>query len=255
MFSTEFNGYNKQEVDNQIASLKAQHEKALMEERLKVLEAEKNMLALKNKYVEMERREQKLIAIIKGVKKLQIEGNRNIDVLRGEQLRVIYSRMQSFLQDLIDRYPSIALNSSYKKLIADIESVIDKTNAKKDEIVSTGTENDPMRILLSKMQEKKVQDSPREVRIERVDRVYDKPSQIKPVTSMTLEENDNYDNLVDKFLNTQPEEQQEKTVKFQSNGFDLKEAINPKDDLEEIMKAFEFYSKDDNKANPSDYDF
>ena len=130
MFSTEFNGYNKQEVDNQIASLKAQHEKALMEERLKVLEAEKNMLALKNKYVEMERREQKLIAIIKGVKKLQIEGNRNIDVLRGEQLRVIYSRMQSFLQDLIDRYPSIALNTSYKKLIADIESVIDKTNAK-----------------------------------------------------------------------------------------------------------------------------
>ena len=88
-----------------------------------------------------------------------------------------------------------------------------------------------------------------------MDRVYDKPSQIKPVTSMTLEENDNYDNLVDKFLNTQPEEQQEKTVKFQSNGFDLKEAINPKDDLEEIMKAFEFYSKDDNKANPSDYDF
>ena len=43
MFSTEFNGYNKKEVDNYIASLKSEHEKALMNERLKVLEAEKKI--------------------------------------------------------------------------------------------------------------------------------------------------------------------------------------------------------------------
>ena len=28
------------------------------------------------------------------------------------------------------------------------------------------------------------------------------------------------------------------------SGFDLKEAVNPKDDLEEIMKAFDFYNDD-----------
>ena len=122
---------------------------------------------------------------------------------------------------------------------------------KKGEIVKTGTQNDPMRLLLSKMNEKKVQEEcPREIKIERVERVdriernYERPSQIKPVTEMQLEENDNYDNLVDKFLNTAPVEEDPKVAKIQSNGFDLKEAINPKDDLSEIMKAFDFYSDD-----------
>ena len=30
-------------------------------------------------------------------------------------------------------------------------------------------------------------------------------------------------------------------------GFDLKEAINPKEDLDEIMKAFDFYNDDKKK--------
>ena len=49
MFSTEFNGYNKNEVDKYIADLKATYEKSLMEEKLKVLEAERKVLEYKNK--------------------------------------------------------------------------------------------------------------------------------------------------------------------------------------------------------------
>lgn len=253
MFSTEFNGYKKQEVDNYIASLKAEHEKALMEERLKVLEAEKKILDFKKKSDDVINREKNIMTALESFKKFQAEGSRNIEVLRVEQLRMVYLQLQEFLYDLNEKYPGILINNSYKKLISDIENILEKTEAKRNEIISTGTENDPMRILLNKMQEKKVQESPREIRIERVDRVYDRPSQIKPVTSMKLEENDNYDTLVEKFLNTQPEEQP-RSMKIQSNGFDLKEAVNPKDDLNEIMKAFDFYS-DDNKANPNDYDF
>ena len=37
MFSNEFNGYNKKEVENFISSFKAENEKKLMEERLKGL--------------------------------------------------------------------------------------------------------------------------------------------------------------------------------------------------------------------------
>lgn len=254
MFSTEFNGYNKKEVDNYIASLKSEHEKALMNERLKVLEAEKKMLDLKKKSADIINREKNIMSVLESFKKSQAEGNRNIEVLRGEQLRMIYFQLQEFLYDLNEKYPNLLNNSSYKKLIGDIENILHNTEEKKNEIISTGTENDPMRILLSKMQEKKVQEAPREVRIERVDRGYDRPSQIKPVTSMKLDDNDNYDTLVEKFLNTKPEEKQPKSIKIQSNGFDIKEAVNPKEDLNEIMKAFDFYS-DDNKANPSDYDF
>ena len=252
MFSSEINGYKKQEVDQYLSNLKSSHEKALMAEKLKVLEAEKKLLDLKNKSTEIEKREKNILSMLESFKRFQAEGNRNIEVLRGEQLRMIYLRLQKFLEGLDGQYPGILLNSSYKKLVADIETILAQTDEKRNEIVSAGTENDPMRILLSKMQEKRVtQDQPREIKIERKDFRELKsgqdhsPSQIKPVCDIELNENDKYDTLVDKFLNTEPEEEQPKSLKIQSTGFDIKEAINPKDDLSEIMKAFDFYSGDD----------
>ncbi len=253
MFSSDIYGYNKNEVDKFISNLKAEHEKALMEEKLKVLEAEKKVLETKNKAQEIENRSKNIFSLLESYKKAQAEGSRNIDVLRGEQLRMVYVQLQSLLLDLNRRCPGVLVNSSYKKLITEIETILASTQAKKEEVIETGTENDPMRVLLSKMQGKKVQENPKEVRIERADtrefREKDKPSLIKPVVDMELSEEDNYVNLVDKFLNTQPPEEEPKTLKIQSTGFDLKEAVNPTDDLSEIMKAFDFYSKDSNDEN------
>lgn len=255
MFSTEFNGYKKKEVDEYISQMKADHERALMEEKLKVLESEKKLLDYKNKSVEIERREKNIMTALESFKRFQAEGSRNIEVLRGEQLRVVYVQMQNLFEQLNNQFPGLLLNSSYKKLIEDVENILSKIEAKKEEIVNTGTENDPMRILLNKMKEKKVS-QPREIKIERndfkdfrndINSIEHAPSQIKPVCDLQLKEGDEYDNLVDKFLNTQPAEEQPKSLKIQSNGFDLKEAVNPKDDLSEIMKAFDFYTDDENK--------
>lgn len=254
MFSKELNGYNIKEVDEYIANLKAEHEKALMEEKLKVLNVAKKLLDVRKKTDFVVNKEKNIMNALESFKKSQAEGNRNIELLRTEQLRVIYLNLQEFLHSLDEKYPGVLFNSSYKKLITEIENVLHKTEAKKDEIISLGTENDPMRNLLNKMQEKMTQNPVREIRIERTDKEFDKANQIKPVTSMTLDKNDQYDNLVDKFLNTEPEEVERRSLQPKNSGFDLKEAINPKDDLEEIMKAFDFYS-DDNKANPDDYDF
>lgn len=242
MFSSEIYGYNKNEVDEYIAKLKTEHERALMQEKLKVLENEKKMLELKKN---IENREQNILNVLESYKKAQAEGTRHIEALRGEQLRMVYLHLQTFLQDLNTKVPGVLLNSSYKKLIADIETILDSTDSKKEEFIGAGTENDSMRILLSKMQGKKTQEAPKEVRIERTNYYKDKPSLIKPVTDMELEANDDYDNLVDKFLDSKPPEPQPKSLKIQSSGFDLKEAINPKQDLSEIMKAFDFYSDDD----------
>lgn len=253
MFSSDIYGYNKSEVDKYISNLKSDYEKALMEEKLKVLDAEKKVLEVKNRAQEIENRSKNIFALLESYKKAQAEGNRNIDVLRGEQLRMIYLQLQSLLLDLNKRCPGVLVNGSYKKLITEIESILASTQAKKEEVIETGTENDPMRILLSKMQGKKVQENPREVKIERVDsrefRDKERPSQIKPVVDMELNEEDKYVNLVDKFLNTQPPEEEPKSIKIQSTGFDLKEAVNPTDDLSEIMKAFDFYSNSDNDKN------
>ncbi len=250
MFSSDIYGYNKAEVDKFISNLKAEHEKALMEEKLKVLEAERRILDVKSKTQEIENREKNILAVLESYKKAQAEGNRNIDVLRGEQLRVVYIHLQSFLYELNSKCPGILVNGSYKKLINEIETILASTQAKKDEIIETGTENDPMRVLLSKMQGKKVQEPIKEVKIERNDsrdnRERERQSLIKPVVDMQLNEDDKYVNLVDKFLDTQPPEEEPKSIKIQSSGFDLKEAINPKEDLSEIMKAFDFYSDGNN---------
>lgn len=255
MFSFEYNGYNKKEVDEYVSSLKAKHERALMDEKLKVLEAEKKMLDMKKKSIDIENREKNLLEVLDSFKKMQAEGNKNIETLRAEQLRAIYSQLQDFMQEIDSRCPGIIISSSYKKLAEEIDEVLASTDAKKSVKVERGTQNDPMRILLSKMQEKKVQDVPREVRFERSERPLTTASQIKPVTDMQLSENDEYDNLVDKFLNTKPEEKDTPRIEIQSTSFDLKEAVNPKDDLNEIMKAFDFFSAESNKPNFDDYNF
>ena len=244
MFSTDFNGYNKNEVDSYIANLKSDYEKALMEEKLKVLEAERKLLENNKKAQEIEAREKNIFSMLESFKQFQAEGSRNIEVLRSEQLRMVYSQLADFLQKLNEKDPGLLLNSGYKQLLIEIENILDSTENQKREIINTGIGNDPMRVLLSKMQGKRVQENPREVRIERVAE-RDRVTNIKPVTQMKLEEDDEYDNLVDKFLDTKPPEEQPRSMKIQSNGFDLKEAVNPKDDLSEIMKAFDFYGGDE----------
>ena len=255
-FSNESNGYNKFEVDKYISDLKASYEKLLMDEKLHVLDAEKKALAWKNKAMEIAGREKTIMSALESFKKEEAEGNRNIEILRGEQLRMIYQNLQSFLEELNIKNPGILLNSSYKKLSAAIETVLSTTEAYKNEPVSAGGEIDPMRILLSKMQEKKVQENPREIKIERsVDR--DISSFIKPVCADELAKSDSAsgESLVDQCLSSKPEEEQPKSLKIHSTGFDLKEAVNPVDDLSEIMKAFDFFNDENNIPNKDDYHF
>ena len=88
-------------------------------------------------------------------------------------------------------------------------------------------------------------------------------SSIKPITNLTLNKEDEYDNLVDKYLTVNNVESEEffnnayakqltKKKKKQANypepnetGFDLKQALNPTEELSEIMKAFDFFDTDE----------
>jgi cell division septum initiation protein DivIVA len=83
---------------------------------------------------------------------------------------------------------------------------------------------------------------------------------IKPITNLTLTREDEYDNLVDKYLSVNNIESEsfannayakQLTKKKKKNalgypepnetGFDLKKALNPTEELSEIMKAFDFF--------------
>lgn len=242
MFSTEYNGYNKTEVDKYIARLKAEHEASLMEEKLKVLESEKKLLDYKNKSYDIENREKNIMSALDAFRRFQDEGNNNIKTLHYEQIKMINEQLQLSFKQLCIQFPELSHSATFSKMFNDLERILSQAEVQPAEITSmANTENDSMRILLTKMQGyRRGQDSPREVKIVRAQE--ERKNQIRPVSDMSLDDNDPYDNLVDKFLSTQPEEKHEKSIK-QEGGFDLKEAINPKDDLAEIMKAFDFFNE------------
>lgn len=89
-------------------------------------------------------------------------------------------------------------------------------------------------------------------------KIEEKAELIKPITNLKLYENDNYETLADKYL-TEGEDEDSAYANFitkknlgyptpNESGFDLKEAVNPKQDLDEIMKAFDFFNADAEEA-------
>ena len=87
-------------------------------------------------------------------------------------------------------------------------------------------------------------------------RIEDKAPLIKPIYEGDNMGKGEFENLADKFLSEDSEPNNAYaniiTSKVRAvpdvneSGFDLKEAINPKEDLDEIMQAFDFYHGDDN---------
>ena len=253
MFSCEPNGYSKKEVDSYISSLKAESEKNMMNEKLKVLDSERKVLEIMRKAEDYKK--QIIVSAFDTFKKNKESEDKSIYIEKAEKFKKIYSNIQKFLRELNNKYPGILLNNtSYKKIMNDIEDALENDDYPSKENINL-SEGDTIRLLINSI--KKSQSSPKEVVIEKNLKVptHVSKNRIKPVTSLKLDKNDKYDNLVDKFLDTKPQEDEEPKIEIQSNGFDLKEAINPIDDLNEIMKAFDFYSLESNKADSGDYDF
>ena len=75
---------------------------------------------------------------------------------------------------------------------------------------------------------------------------------IKPISNM--KKNDEYENLVDSFLKSDDDDYENAYSKIllekqKNDNFDLKEAVTPTEDLEEIMKSFSFYPDNENQKN------
>ena len=79
----------------------------------------------------------------------------------------------------------------------------------------------------------------------------EKKTQIKSISNLTLDKDEKFESLVDKFLSVAEEEKNAREYenallkkKQKENGFDLAEALNPTDDLSEIMKSFDAFNED-----------
>ena len=74
---------------------------------------------------------------------------------------------------------------------------------------------------------------------------------IKPISSIELSGDETYENLVDKFLKSEDDDFEPNAYskilleKQKNDVFDLKAAVTPTEDLDEIMKSFSFYPEND----------
>ena len=206
MFSQEINGYNKSEVDSFIQRMKASYEAKLMGEKLKALNSEKKVLDMKNERIEIETKEKNILNalnVIERAKKFQEEGSRNF-------YKLIMEKLELLVKELNLRFPQLRRDQNYEDIMSEFVGMIDSY---KESLENTSdithpiySDNDSMRLLLNKMQDyKKVQEAPKEIHIS--------------TNKKTL-----------------------KDVPKSESGFSFEEALNPTEDLEEIMKAFDFYN-------------
>jgi cell division septum initiation protein DivIVA len=260
-FTKTKNGYSEKEVDDYISSLKANYEKAIEEknETIARLEEAVESVKYKEKSIAMA-----LTAAVDKAKEIETS-SKNIYRLKIEQMTILCSKWETLLNEMIRKYPGIEDITNVREDINNLKSVI--KNALKDdfniELMSKNPVTDPIRILLSRLNQAKANSNTekQKVHISRkakvsssdkteLSKLEEKSNQIKPIVNLNLKKGDKYENLVDKFLNSDEEDLNAKLPKTvlkavgsTEDKFDLNEAINPKEDLEEIMKAFDFYKK------------
>ena len=206
MFSEEPNGYNKIEVNSYIQRMKTNYEAKLMEEKLKVLDTEKKLLDVKKERVEIENKEKNILTalnVIEKAKKFQEEGSKSFS-------KLIMDKVEILIKELNMKFPELRRDQNFEDIILEFTSMLQsyKNNLEKMSDITRPiySDNDSMRMLLNKMQGyKRVHENPKEVHIS--------------ATPKTLKE--------------MPESE---------SGFNFEEALNPTEDLEEIMKAFDFYN-------------
>lgn len=275
-FSVAKNGYNKKEVDLYIKDLLARVEdleqkNLKLDNEVKFYQSQKKEIKEKNESISIA-----LTAAVEKAKQIEKSSN-NVYKLKIQQLNLLYSKWERLLDEIVDKYPQIEQVENVQQLLTkfkdDIKNTL-KDDFKLCSITSpVKTDNDTIRLLLNKLNTYSKDEPVKTVKVERkqlskdmltsqteLNRIEDKASLIKPICNTSLNDKpNNGEDLADKFLEDDSIENNAYAniitskvgaiPEVNETGFDLKEAINPKDDLDEIMKAFDFFdpNEDDNK--------
>ncbi len=272
-FSSSKNGYNKKEVDLYIVDL---------HQHISDLETQNRMLSQKlDKYLgkdkEIDDKNKSIsIALTAAVEKArQIErSSKNVYKLKIQQLGLLYEKWEKLLNIILEKYPQIEEIENVNKLLTEFKDNIKSTLKEDYKLYSISTpmknDTDKIKSLINKLSSYSNKDSLKEVKVERkqlpkdmlsaqteLSRIEDKAPLIKPIYDGKEKLDGEYDNLADKFLSENDEQNNayaniitskvRAVPEVNESGFDLKEAINPKEDLDEIMQAFDFYHGDENK--------
>ncbi len=261
-------GYDIEQVDNFINKLSLKYEEKLAEQKDRVFSL-KNELSIMEDRLDTYKDKDKQIsqALIYAVEKAeQIENNASkLYDLEIKRLRLLYKQWE----DLIVKFDGLGLPSKiYNELSAfndTIGQVLDQNNRIGSGVIRKDLHNNSdnyIRNLLNKMDyainaktsqndEKKTLKDLSEVTEKENNRIIDLSGKLDSIKVKGK------GNMAENYLNSDDEmpsafadtfKKKKKDNKPSESGFDLEDALNPKEDLDEIMKAFDFFIDDEKKS-------
>lgn len=287
------NGYDVEQVNRYLLELSQNTENQMQEQMVRISDLKRELETVKAELATYKEKNDNisdaLVVAVETAKQIE-NSSKNIYQLEIKRVRSLYDKWNSFLNDLMKKYPELQQQydtTKILKIFADDLSNILKQNQtsieQKQIIENMDTNSIGLKVLINKMSSvtkapvqhptyTKLEDNfwqnsnriirnPRptektmaeyqvtEAIAEETERL--KKDMIKPITNTTMSKDDSYENLVDKFLSDDNNDYKQNAyskvflAKEKTDGFDLKEAVNPTENLEDIMKSFSFYNEDE----------
>lgn len=270
------NGYDIQEVEAYIKNLRAEYERTTSEQKIRISDLKREVESKTSELISYKSKNSDisnaLIVAVQTAKQIEAS-SKNVYELEIRRIRNLYDKWDKMLKEFANEYPKLQNKFDSQKLL-------DKMSNQIDEIIKANSvkpkeDNQPVgiRSLISKMggitakqveKPDRVNPSPETLKsteqyqtVEFNDEQEPKRSasqlKIKPIGNMSGDDKERFNNMIDKFFNDENESVDNAYAKAlirekKNNGFDLKEALNPKENLAEIMKDFDFFN-DKNKKN------
>lgn len=256
-------GYSQLEVDSFIERMKNDYEARLAEQKDRIFYLKDQLEKLTNSSDS-----DLMTSLLSAVEKAKLIENssKNIYELETKKLNLLYAKMENLLKD-----ENASNNKNIKmellNTIQDCRRSLQNNIEMQSKNMKESSSGDPVRRLLSKMMNaKKIVVDGNDIELKesepvKVARKDTQETTIRPTE--TKKEVKRETPEFEKFLSSDTPSSNGtnfENILFAPNsdlspnesGFDLKEAVNPKEDLDEIMKTFDFYNdikSDDKKAN------
>lgn len=287
-FETSKNGYDKKQVDDYVFDITNDYENKLSEQKMRIADLKQELSNANNELDAYKKKNSDisdaLVVAVQTAKKIEAS-SKNIYELEIKRVRSLYDKWKGFLDDLMKKYPELRVkydtNLLLKVFQEDIDNILNqnKKSIKQKELVALENESLEsnalgLRILIDKMngtnknielnqnvkQNRQIQrnakPSDETLAKYKVDLSFEDEEkrlmkdQIKPIMDITKDKDENYENLVDKFLTSDDVDYSNAYSKIllekqKNDAFDLKEAVTPTENLEDIMKSFSFYPEND----------
>ena len=281
------NGYDITEIDDYLFKLNADYENKFREQKMRINDLKREVEETKEQLNIFKEKNSNisdaLVVAVETAKQIE-NSSKNIYELEIKRVRSLYDKWKNFLDELMQKYPELKSKYDTKLLLdvfaKDIDRILKqnkKTIEQKEAVAinlneSISSNTIGLRMLINKMSnvnrpiipnsiakadtpiirnEKPSEETLARHQIESMAMDEQKrfKDQIKPIADIELENDEMYENLVDKFLSDDDMQTNAYSKilleKQKNDGFDLKQAVTPTEDLDEIMRSFSFYPEND----------